>query len=211
MDSRIARIARVVLWISSMVVTYFVGVQVGSQAKPPPVAVAPEVKAGSSRVGSALGTRSEAMTDLIRERPAAEANEAVDSMGYSLMWSKPEKGAAFLVETATPEALPARYAMIVSAWANRNPNDAGAWLNRQPPGPAQDAARATFARTVVRKDPESAFAWARSVTESEQRTNALRDVIQVWSARDAKAANQALAASGLGAKEIQAIQGGRQN
>jgi hypothetical protein len=49
------------------------------------------------------------------------------------------------------------------------------------------------------------------VTESEQRTNALRDVIQVWSARDAKAANQALAASGLGAKEIQAIQGGRQN
>ena len=62
---------------------------------------------------------------------------------------------------------------------------------------------------VAQRDPAAAMDWARSVQNEEQRSQSVGLVYQMWSGRDAKAADAALATSGLPPdklKEIQAMQ-----
>jgi len=58
---------------------------------------------------------------------------------------------------------------------------------------------------VVRRDPEAGLAWAQTVTEPEQRTDAIRDVYRQWSRRDAQAADTALTGIGLNPQQIEEI------
>lgn len=143
--------------------------------------------------------------DWVRALPAEERSSLLDSVSYSFMMGNPEKGAAFLLEDATEENLPRRYALIVNSWANRNPNAAGEWLNRQPPGPAQDEARGSFAMTVSRRDPESAMEWAKTISDENRRFGSIQMVYMQWAKKDPAAAEAALDAAGLPAERLQSI------
>jgi len=147
----------------------------------------------------------EATTGLLNAMPANERQDLIDSASWGLMRSSPEKGAEFLMQNSSPEKLSERYSTVMNSWGDRDPNAAGEWLNSQPPSPAQDRARANFARTVVRKDPEAGLAWAQTVTEPKQRTDAIRDVYRQWSRRDAQAADAALAGTGLNPQQVEEI------
>jgi hypothetical protein len=151
------------------------------------------------------GNDFQATTALLRSMPPAESQALIDSAGWGLMRSDPEKGAEFLMNGAPQEKVAERYNTIMNAWGERDPNAAGEWLNQQPPSPAQDGARANFARTVARRDPESALAWAKTVSDTGQRTNAIRDVYRQWSRRDPGAADAALGGSGLTAQQVEEI------
>ena len=144
--------------------------------------------------------------DWLRELPADERTGLVNSVSHAFMWTNPEKGAAFLLEGATEADLPQRYQQIVTTWATRNPNAAGQWLNQQPPGPAQDQARSSFANIVARRDPESAMEWAKSITSQPVREGNIQSLYRQWHQKDPAAADAALATSGLPAARIQAIQ-----
>ncbi len=143
--------------------------------------------------------------DWIRGLPAEERAELANSSGYSFMWADPEKGAEFLLEDATEETLPQRYQTIISAWANRDPNAAGEWLNAQPASPAQDGARSSFAMQVARRDPESAMEWAKTVSDESRRFSAVHNVYLQWRKKDADAADSALANSNLPTEKIEQI------
>ncbi len=151
------------------------------------------------------GSDFEATTKLLRSMPDGERQSLIDSAGWGLMRNDPRKGAEFLMENASPEKLAERYSTIMNAWGDRDPNAAGEWLNQQPPSPAQDGARANFARNVARRDPEAAFAWAQTVTDPRQRADAIRDVYRPWVRRDSGAADAALASSGLNAQQMEDI------
>ncbi|MCB1087220.1 MAG: hypothetical protein KDM63_09260, partial [Verrucomicrobiae bacterium] len=143
--------------------------------------------------------------DWLRELPQEERSALSNSLGYALIWANPEKGAAFLLEGATEEELPNRYSQVVSAWATRNPNAAGEWLNRQPQGPALDRAKSAFSSVAARRDPESAMEWAKTITEPNLRQGGMQLVYQQWVKKDAAAANASLEQSGLPPEQIESI------
>ncbi len=162
-------------------------------------------EARSAMIRQWASTNFEATTALLAALPASKSADLLDVAGSGLVRSNPEKGAEFLLKDAPAAKLPERYTTIMNTWGDRDPNAAGAWLNKQPSSPAQDSARSNFARTVARRDPESALAWAKTVTESKQRTDAIRDVYRQWSRRDSASADAALASTGLSAQQVEEI------
>ncbi len=141
----------------------------------------------------------------LRDLPPSEREPLLDNLAYTLVAVDPEKGAAMLLEGAEEKSLSNRYRMIVDVWSNRDPIAAGEWLNRQPKGPALDAARGSFARRVLRGDPEAAMAWAKSIESENQRRQSIEGVYEQWHRRDAAAADEALSQSGLSAEKIEEI------
>ena len=91
-------------------------------------------------------------------------------------------------------------------WANQDPRAAGEWLTKQPQGPELDGARRTFANIVGQRDPAAAMDWARSIQGEDERAQSVGQVYQMWRGKDAKAADTALAASGLPADKLKEIQ-----
>ena len=93
----------------------------------------------------------------------------------------------------------------MGSWSNQDPNAAGAWLGAQPQGPELDGARASFARNVASRDPESAMEWAKTVTDEQKRVQAVEQVFKTWRKKDAGAAESALNNSGLPAEKIDEV------
>lgn len=139
--------------------------------------------------------------------PDADRAQVAQSVGSSLMMSsKPEKGADLMVSAAQTEQEKAQaYSSAVAQWVHRDANAAGAWLGKQPQGPELDQARSTFASSIAGRDPESAMAWAKTITDGGQRQGAVSQVYQQWYRADAAAAETALGASGLAPDQIEQI------
>jgi hypothetical protein len=159
-------------------------------------------------VGSWAVTDPEGAMEWIGGLPPEEREAMLDMAGQSLLFANPEKGAEYLMETATDETLSRRYSQIVSAWALRDPIGAGEWLNRQPKNPAQDSARSTFSLNVMRSDPEVAMEWAKSIAAEAQRSGTIQAVYTQWRKRNPDAAEAALSASGLSDERIGMIRKG---
>lgn len=140
--------------------------------------------------------------------PADERKEASQRVGTMLMMSDPERGAAYMLENAEPNDKKQVYQQIVSQWVHADANKAGAWLGQQPQTPDLDGARFSFATQVAGRDPESAMAWANTVTEENQRTLAVEQVYKTWKQKDEPAASAALQSSGLSQDRIDAIRTG---
>ena len=140
--------------------------------------------------------------------PADERKEATQRVGTMLMMSDPERGAAYMLENAEPNDKKQVYQQIVSQWVHADANKAGAWLGQQPQTPDLDGARFSFATQVAARDPESAMAWANTVTEENQRTMAVEQVYNTWKKKDEPAASAALQSSGLSPERIESIRSG---
>ncbi|MES2708413.1 MAG: hypothetical protein V4726_17600 [Verrucomicrobiota bacterium] len=144
-------------------------------------------------------------TDWVKTQPQKEQAELRESMGPMLMMSDPKKGAAFMIEGATEEEKPKRYAAVVGPWARMDTNAAGTWLSAQPQGPHLDEARRSFVGAASERDPESAMAWAATITDEEKRVTATTTAYKAWKKKDAGAAESALANSGLSQEKIDSI------
>lgn len=141
----------------------------------------------------------------VKSQPAKDQGELRETMGTMLMMSDPQKGAAFLIEGATEEEKPKRYASVVGPWAHLDTNAAGKWLSAQPQGPYLDEARQSFVGAASEKDPESAMAWAGTITEETKRTAGVTTAYNAWKKKDPAAADAALAKSGLTEEQISSI------
>ncbi len=104
--------------------------------------------------------------------PEPAARLARDLFGA---WATREPRAALAwAQTRFPEPEhPALIEQMVQSWASREPNICGRWLGEQPTGPLTDPARAAFARTIVEKDPDSARAWAETISDPALREQCL--------------------------------------
>ena len=141
----------------------------------------------------------------MKTQPAAEQSELRVSIGTMLMMSDPKQGASILLEGATDGEKPQRYATVIGSWAHFDTNAAGTWLREQPQGPHLDNARESFVRTASQKDPESAMAWAGTITDSSTRVTSTITAYQAWKKKDAAAADRALEASGLSADHREVV------
>jgi hypothetical protein len=145
----------------------------------------------------------------IRSLPADEQKPARESAAQMMLMMKPALGADLMLEGADEKDRSQLYNRVAMQWAGQDARAAGEWLTKQPQGPELDSARSTYAMIVSQRDPAAAMDWARSVQDQDQRFQAVGQVYQTWRAKDAAAANAALAASGLPPdklKEIHAMQ-----
>ncbi len=71
---------------------------------------------------------------------------------------------------------PALLADMVRNWALHEPNVCGRWLGEQPAGSLTDPARDAFARSIAGKDPDSARAWAGTISDPVLRERCLADL-----------------------------------
>ena len=133
--------------------------------------------------------------------------KAIQQIAPSLKWTDPERSADLLLSVAeTPEERQQAYSNTISAWAKKDANAAGEWLGRQAQGPELDRALQKFATAVAEKDPESAMAWADTVSDESKRAEAVKEVYKYWVGRDKEAADAALAETQLSAEKIQELQ-----
>jgi hypothetical protein len=70
-------------------------------------------------------------------------------------------------------------------------------------------ARHSFVIAASQKDPQTAMEWAATITHPDLRVGATATAYQAWRERDAAAADQALAKSGLDDVQIQAVKAGQ--
>lgn len=142
----------------------------------------------------------------VRSLPADEQKPVRESAAQMMLMTKPAAAADFMLEGAEEKDRPQLYDRVVMQWAGQDARAAGEWLTKQPQGPELDNARRTFATVVAQRDPAAAMDWARSVQDETQRAHSVGQVYQMWRGKDPKAAETALAASGLPADKLQEIQ-----
>jgi hypothetical protein len=147
----------------------------------------------------------EKATAYIESLPIEERRDVARSAGQMMMMSDPKKAAEFMLKNSEEKDRGSTYDQIMQSWSNQDPNAAGAWLGQQPQGPELDSARATFARNVASRDPESAMEWAKTVTEEQKRVQAVEQVYKTWRKKDAGAAEQALNNSGLPPEKVEEV------
>ena len=84
--------------------------------------------------------------------------------------------ADWLIGQSSPDHLHGNISTLVRAWATRDFNDAGRWLENLEPSPLRDTAVGQFARTVAPADPEAARAWAETISDAEARGKVLAEI-----------------------------------
>lgn len=141
----------------------------------------------------------------VGKQPAEEQKEMRSSVGTAFMISDPKKGAAFLMEGATAEEKPTRYATVVGSWAAINPDAAASWLAEQNDGPELDQAYGTLARSLSDTKPAVAMNHVGAITDAKQRFTTASTIYRKWQATDSAAADKSLETIGLNSEQIQQI------
>lgn len=84
-----------------------------------------------------------------------------------------------------------------SAWAGRNPEEAGSYIHKMPKSPERDSAISGYALRVMHEDPARGVEWAASIGDPSNRERTLIRAAQHYMHRDRSAAQQWLSTSGL--------------
>jgi hypothetical protein len=86
---------------------------------------------------------------------------------------------------ASSHASPEAEAVLVTAWAERAPHSALAWLLQRHRADLPAEPAATLARALAREDGAAALEWIRAWPETAERTTTMRDVAATWARADA--------------------------
>ena len=124
-------------------------------------------------------------------RMSPSAERASMARDVALAWVRRDPGAALpWLFKNTPEASqPDALAAAVAVWSRSDPNAAATWLGESAPQELDtDPAVAALARQIVHRDPESALAWASTITNPGVRDGALGTVMSQWAIREPVAA-----------------------
>lgn len=86
----------------------------------------------------------------------------------------------------------AAYAGIAKGWTGADPVAASEWVAALPEGPVRESAVGGFAGSIAARDPEAGLQWAATLTDPGARLQRLREVTDLWKAKDAPAATEAI-------------------
>ncbi len=148
-------------------------------------------------VGSWMMTDADGATKWLSTLPADEKKPLVATAGSTLMFMNPEKGAELQLQSVEEKDLPQTYSRIAMQWANRDPQAAGDWLNKQPQGPQLDEARRSFAVAVAGRDAAGAFDWVKAIQDESKQLDGYRAVYKSLSTKNPASADAALDGAGL--------------
>lgn len=158
--------------------------------------------------------RDAALADLIpawaAAHPEAAANEvlaAANMEGRAEMlnvvaasWAKKDPAAAmtWALKSQDAEAMNAGVIQsIITQWTAHGTDAVASWLDTLPQSGFRDDAIAAFARNIGGEHPQTALAWANTITESTRRSEVLEGIALRWLELDESAARPALAALDL--------------
>lgn len=101
---------------------------------------------------------------------------------------------------------------LITQWTDADPNQAAAWAQSQPPGPARSEAVVEITNQLVKEaaeradsNPEAAAAWASGLPDGEWRDRAIAGLATIWSRVDPGAAAAYTANLPQGSTQNQAI------
>ena len=67
---------------------------------------------------------------------------------------------------------------LMDRWSGQNPEEASAWMGRQPEGDVRDAAISRFIRWADVREPDAALLWAGSMSDPRKRLETILHVVQ---------------------------------
>jgi hypothetical protein len=94
---------------------------------------------------------------------------------------------------------------VSRSWSQYDAIATAGWLGTLPAGSSRDAAIQPLVSHVRDFDPGTAFSWAASISDENDRLNELRQTLQTWRGSDLQAARAALNAAELTAKERKSL------
>ncbi len=106
---------------------------------------------------------------------------------------------------ASPAEQAAAYKSISGKWMDEDSHRASAWIGSLPAGQPRDAAVSSMVSSVAASDPDLAWQWGLTMSDSAQRTEALSTTARQWQAKDAAAAQEALRSPALSDADRAAI------
>ncbi len=115
------------------------------------------------------------------------------------IWTQTDPGGASRWAGSLPEGNVRReiWREIVGTWADADLDAAGSWLGALPLGRDHDEAVAAYLPKVEPTAPEKALSWAGTISDAGLRAEQVQDILSRWARRDAAAARNWAAASGV--------------
>jgi hypothetical protein len=143
--------------------------------------------------------------DYVAKLPAGDVQSGA-AVSVIQQWANADPAAAAqwaasFTDTSRTQALTA----VVQNWAENDPNGAAAWLNSLPEDAARESALQTYVSTVAGNYPTIAAPLALTLTDPDQRTDAIKNVAQSWLRLDPAAATKWLQGTSLPPDQIQQI------
>lgn len=125
--------------------------------------------------------------------PAEEQAAAGPKFAQSLARAPDQQRMALL--TTIPGVPPETIVSATQNWLGTAPDEASAWVNTLPAGPARDGSARAIAASLVMGDwdPDRAVTWAASIGDVAMRQATLRSTVSLWTMRDPAAAAAAVA------------------
>ncbi|MGY8690449.1 MAG: hypothetical protein ACKVHP_22270, partial [Verrucomicrobiales bacterium] len=121
-------------------------------------------------------------------------------------WAEQDPQAVIDWAASLPESVQADvYSEALDEWTERDAGAASEYLASMPDSAAKDSAVEGFATELARTDPDTALAWAETISNEGLRAEALTDVAQSWYRQDQAAVEAWLPTSGLSAEAQQAV------
>ena len=121
-------------------------------------------------------------------------------------WANDDPQAVIEWAADLPEASQAKvYYEALDEWTKNDAAAASEYLAKMPESVAKDSAVEGFATELSREDPESAMAWATTISDPSVRAQAVTDVAQDWYRQDRSAVEAWLPSSGLSQEAQQSV------
>jgi len=94
---------------------------------------------------------------------------------------------------------------VSASWSQYDAIATAQWLGTLESGSSRDAAVQPLVEQIRRTDPQTAFSWAASISDDNQRLNQLRQTLNAWRGSDIKAARAALANADISSKDRESL------
>ncbi|MDB6133351.1 MAG: hypothetical protein JWM59_1594 [Verrucomicrobiales bacterium] len=122
--------------------------------------------------------------------------KGVDDHSWSAVYrawaDRDPQAAAERALTVSGEKRAAAISGVVAGWAEFDPMAASAWAGTLPDGPLRQSTAGLLAKALIWVEPSSAFAWAISMGEGDDRSGMLESALQALAREDFEAVRKAL-------------------
>ncbi len=117
--------------------------------------------------------------------PSPESKGVARSLASTLTENNPQQAITWAQGLPSGGLRDEAVAGIASKWAGYDAMATSQWVGGLPAGDGRDLAAGQLVTAIARDDPESAWAWATSITDPTKRRQAAAAALQSWKARGA--------------------------
>jgi hypothetical protein len=148
------------------------------------------------------------LAELIASPPDGMEKDLAASAGkLAGQWADDDPAAASKWAATLPDgqSRDEGFKAVSQAWSQYDAVATAQWLGTLEAGSSRDAAIQPLVGQVRETDPETAFSWASSISDENQRLNELRQTLKSWRGSDLGTARAAFNAANLSDKERESL------